>query len=330
MPASMGPRPHVTWCDDPPPQSHTHSPLLTHTYTITHTFTHTHTHTLQAPGNPEPRTMKVDLLVGCRPPQVSKVAFLCLNNSSIVYDGRVVVDTQFRSSDPTVYAAGSVAKLSRRYGRDVHFQHYNSREVGSALGEAVAASFTAPQGEGQPQQHLQLGRGGVARVVGCAVPGGLTFLFAGCPRAMAAPSLSPTEEGGRVLRTATELGFMQLTLDGHGCIHSIAYLGRASLGAHKFMCLVGLPVSYLNNLESRLAAGEVKCLVDFVCSEPWLDLLFHDQFASFRRTLLDSSLSAVAEGENAQASLVAAQEAVLEFVRSHALEFPMFRLPAQA
>ncbi len=35
------------------------------------------------------KEMLVDLVVGCRPPQISQIMFLCLNNASITFDGRV-------------------------------------------------------------------------------------------------------------------------------------------------------------------------------------------------------------------------------------------------
>lgn len=48
--------------------------------------------------------MAIDLLVSCRPPDVSPWVFACLNDAGIVYDGRVVVDAGFRTSDGAIYA----------------------------------------------------------------------------------------------------------------------------------------------------------------------------------------------------------------------------------
>lgn len=67
----------------------------------------------------------IDLLVACRKADVSPWVFACLNDAGVVYDGRIVVDGAFRTSDPNIYAAGTAAKLSRRYGLNVHFEHYN-------------------------------------------------------------------------------------------------------------------------------------------------------------------------------------------------------------
>ena len=67
----------------------------------------------------------VDLLVTASSPEPSSSIFQCLNDSSIIFDGRVVVDAAFRTNDPNIYAAGTIAKLSRRFGQNVLFQHHN-------------------------------------------------------------------------------------------------------------------------------------------------------------------------------------------------------------
>lgn len=84
---------------------------------------HHHMHTAQGPEDKE--DLPVDVIVGCRPRDVSPWVFSSLNDAGIVYDGRIVVDGAFRSSDASIYAAGTVAKLSRRYGHRVQYEHYN-------------------------------------------------------------------------------------------------------------------------------------------------------------------------------------------------------------
>ncbi len=41
--------------------------------------------------------------------------FEAINSNSLVYDGRLVVDHNFCTNDPSVYAAGVITKFSRRY-----------------------------------------------------------------------------------------------------------------------------------------------------------------------------------------------------------------------
>lgn len=60
--------------------------------------------------------MELDLLVGCGSLQPSAVMASCLAGAFIVWDGRLVVDAQFCSSDPDVMGAGPLASFSRCAG----------------------------------------------------------------------------------------------------------------------------------------------------------------------------------------------------------------------
>jgi hypothetical protein len=60
--------------------------------------------------------LELDLLIGCGSLQPSAVVASCLASAFIVWDGRLVVDSQFCSSDPAVMGAGPVAKFSRCVG----------------------------------------------------------------------------------------------------------------------------------------------------------------------------------------------------------------------
>ena len=61
-----------------------------------------------------------------------------MNESGLVYDGRLVVDGRFRTADASIYAAGTLTKHSRRFGRDRPWHdRFNSKEVGQALAKAL-------------------------------------------------------------------------------------------------------------------------------------------------------------------------------------------------
>lgn len=63
-------------------------------------------------------------------PDADPDVFEAANNSGLVYDGRMVVDSSFRTSDPSILSGGTFAKFSRLYGTDVPWlEAHNSREV---------------------------------------------------------------------------------------------------------------------------------------------------------------------------------------------------------
>lgn len=63
-------------------------------------------------------------------PNVDPDVFRAVNNSGLVYDGRLVVDPMFRTSDPTILAGGTLTKYSRVHGAGApKHENYNAREV---------------------------------------------------------------------------------------------------------------------------------------------------------------------------------------------------------
>ena len=63
-------------------------------------------------------------------PNVDPDVFRAVNNSGLVYDGRLVVDPMFRTSDPTILAGGTLTKYSRVHGACApRHENYNAREV---------------------------------------------------------------------------------------------------------------------------------------------------------------------------------------------------------
>ncbi|XP_037076850.1 cilia- and flagella-associated protein 61-like [Pollicipes pollicipes] len=73
---------------------------------------------------------------------VELVTFKALNDASLVFDGRLVIDHQFSTNDASIRAVGTMTKYSRRYYADSfdHFE-YNSRDVGHALGTQLLKVF---------------------------------------------------------------------------------------------------------------------------------------------------------------------------------------------
>lgn len=63
-------------------------------------------------------------------PNVDPDVFRAANNSGLVYDGRLVVDAKFRTSDRSVLAGGTLTKFSRAHGAGLpRHEMYNAREV---------------------------------------------------------------------------------------------------------------------------------------------------------------------------------------------------------
>uniref|UniRef100_A0A8C7K985 Uncharacterized protein n=1 Tax=Oncorhynchus kisutch TaxID=8019 RepID=A0A8C7K985_ONCKI len=69
-------------------------------------------------------------------------AFQSNNNACLVYDGRLVIDTTFHTSDSTIRAVGPLTKFPRHYHSD-QWSHsrFNSREVDQELAAILLPFF---------------------------------------------------------------------------------------------------------------------------------------------------------------------------------------------
>ena len=69
--------------------------------------------------------------------EVHRTTFHAINGNSLVYDGRLVVDTNFCTNDKAIYAGGVVTKLSRRYRSKLNMGTISGRECGARMAAAL-------------------------------------------------------------------------------------------------------------------------------------------------------------------------------------------------
>ena len=97
--------------------------------------------------------------------------FSAIHNNGLVYNGRLIVDKSFQTTDPSIFAAGSLCEFSGRYqalsqGRPLRMDRYNGREMGSRLARSVFDIYDSqanPEGmeDELPSFYLPQGQGGV-------------------------------------------------------------------------------------------------------------------------------------------------------------------------
>jgi len=109
--------------------------------------------------------MRLDcgLFVYCDNVTMDPQAFLAINQSSLVFDGRLVVDNNFVTNDPLMYvntciycyycvlmhvsvAGGTATKFKRKYHAPSGTEKYNARNIGAKLAASVL-SLLDPVGE---------------------------------------------------------------------------------------------------------------------------------------------------------------------------------------
>ncbi|XP_045451891.1 cilia- and flagella-associated protein 61-like [Melitaea cinxia] len=70
---------------------------------------------------------------------VNEEAFIAINKSGMAYDGGILIDHQFRTKDPSIYAAGPATRYCRKHYADTKQQKYfDAFEVGTKLGIQIS------------------------------------------------------------------------------------------------------------------------------------------------------------------------------------------------
>lgn len=245
--------------------------------------------------------------------------FNSVHGNGLVYDGRLIVDHNFCSTDPGIFGAGSLCEFSRRFQRKdaaryLRHDGFNGREVGGKLatallkkldpvnGDSVAAGgpsvntgstahdpgstggvMMTPEEEASPdllpEFYMPIAKGGL-------LPGNLHYYrIHACRRGDVQAEPTEQKEEQVIVTDTLDLSngkghFCRLTLDSCGKVDSITYLGGEALQVESLWSLVGLSETFLNHLYQRWRDDDIPDIVEFLADE-WATALFHDRFMDF-------------------------------------------------
>ncbi|KAL3144843.1 hypothetical protein ABBQ38_001949 [Trebouxia sp. C0009 RCD-2024] len=257
----------------------------------------------------------------------------CVENAGevggLVCDGRLVVDAAFRTNDPKIFAAGTVATFSRRYGSGLSHSLYNSREVGQRAADSIAASFSSPFLGDSALPKLTCGR-----VATTALPGGGRFMCASAAGTQRPGRLD--SQGGRALVSSTQGGYLHITLDSNDCMQSLTFCTsgtQPSLTPTMLLLLAGLPITYLNDLLHAHESGELADLPEYL-KQPWAGLLYQESFPQLRSSLIEEllgsgrplqELDSNSVTVNSEGAIADVQAEVIDFVKQQGpADFPQY------
>lgn len=223
-------------------------------------------------GNKSEDVIECNLLVCADQHDVDPYIFAAINNTGLVYDGRLVVDSFFRTTDLNIFAGGTIAKWSRRYKGGGRMECYNSLEAGSCLAQSLLyfidpiADYSDINEETHQPPVFNL-----PRTVRCTVPFSLNYFYA-----------SKLKEGEKPLAeiiTAVpgRTRYCKISLDNYDFIAAITCLSDRPVNSSHLEQLIGVHQSYVNSLVLTYNEGRIPDLLDFL-EEDWADVLYHDRF----------------------------------------------------
>ncbi|XP_061560064.1 cilia- and flagella-associated protein 61 [Phycodurus eques] len=228
-------------------------------------------------------------------------AFRSINSSFLVFDGRLVIDSAFRTNDAAIWGAGPLTKFSRAYYSD-EWSHanFNSKEVGQDLAAVLLTHFD-PTLEA-PRETVAAGNRLVPiykqpKIQGGNLPGRLNYLHVTKPVA-SSPRGPSVGHARRIATGCPENGdYFCLHLDRNQVVETVTCLSFKPLPVHNLMCLYAKHQQLLGQLLVRLHLQQIHDLYSFF-RQSWCLAIFHDRFSDFEEEILQlTSNDATVDGE---------------------------------
>ncbi|XP_031365747.1 cilia- and flagella-associated protein 61-like isoform X2 [Apis dorsata] len=256
-----------------------------------------------------------DFLINFYEKTIGMKIFLAICRSGLMFDGQLVIDSDLRTNDPSIFAAGTITKYCRRYYSE-SWQHknFNRIEIGEKLAKIIR-SFIENEHQGKDPASIPSKRKAFESVyvfrlpliVACIVPGGYRFLYVRkCGKSTPRKIAIRFDIYGQVLITGsckTDMGYFRIRLNRFNVVETITCFNKKNFEVDHICSLWGKHESLLNNLKARFKVSvfsfsffehifeqcnflviQESLIVDFFeyFREPWALAIFYDKFNCLR------------------------------------------------
>jgi len=239
------------------------------------------------------------ILVTAMEADVDADFYAAVSDAGLVFDGKLVIDANMRTTDPSIFAGGPAARFSRVFKTMPLQMHANTAEVGARLAEALLERIDPLGGAADDEwatQSMEPPKPFIApRGVSAVLPGGYNYVHIKVPR-QPFRSIDLTTDNPK-LPDAGKLspGFTKLVLDVHGRVAELLYIGLEPVEERNLAAVVGLHEAFLRGAKELFEGGAVGDWISFFRQE-WATALYHASFKPFLDTL--RAMLAEDEGSN--------------------------------
>lgn len=225
---------------------------------------------------------------------IDREIFNVIHENGLVYNGRLIIKSNFQTTESVVFACGRICEFSQRYknqaaGVSLRLDKYNGRELGQKLAQSVLSSldlthlFDCPQiSEDQlPSFYMPIG-------ISAFLPG--NFIYYNIRKNdYFRPKKTLNAEKNRTDVVSDNIvddkgNYLKFSFDNNGLIENISYLGTTFVSVSSLINFIGLSESYLNQLKKRKNDGLIPDVTEFL-SENWSIALYHEWFSGFRHII---------------------------------------------
>uniref|UniRef100_A0A669QLG1 Cilia and flagella associated protein 61 n=1 Tax=Phasianus colchicus TaxID=9054 RepID=A0A669QLG1_PHACC len=229
--------------------------------------------------------------------RVDYETFKAVNDACLVFDGKLVIDTEFRTNDVSIRAAGPLTKYSRRYYADewTH-SNFNSKQIGFELAASMLSLFDPTlQPFSKPPEDtdslIPMYKG--CKIQGGVLPRGYNYLHISKPEVPIRLDLvlALSDHGTEIVTgKARDGNYFRMHINKYSMVDSITCFSKEPLPASNYICLYGQHERLLNDLSYRWDEGQITDLYSYF-REPWSMAIYHDRFIDLQKELRQILLS---------------------------------------
>ncbi|KAJ3321607.1 hypothetical protein HDV06_004022 [Boothiomyces sp. JEL0866] len=218
----------------------------------------------------------VDLLLYADKKSVDPRMHKTINNAHLVFDGALVIDKHFRTTDQYIFGAGPITKYSINEKTEWSLSMYNSKEVGERLAWVLLHLFCPNLDPYTLCQRYEIHQFTDSVKKFAILPGNLKYFHFNKP---VLPHFQ-VEPKCRDLEITKEDEFTNIHIDPNGYIQAFTYLGTRDIPISNLECLYSRHEKYFNRLIARFDEGVIPDFIPFF-NENWALCMFHDRFPEF-------------------------------------------------
>ncbi|XP_042359745.1 cilia- and flagella-associated protein 61 [Plectropomus leopardus] len=238
----------------------------------------------------EPLHLQCGVFINLSNKGVDFNTFSSINNSFLVFDSRLVINSTFHTSDSAICGAGPLTKFSRCYYAD-EWSHtnFNSKEVGQDLAAVLLPLFD-PTLEPAVEPPAEIDRliplYKQAKIQGGKLPGGYNYLHVTKPSAtnLTGPPVKHLQDSGIVTGRVETGNYFCLHLDCYELVETLTCFSLKPLPVSNYLSLYGKHQQLLGQLSNRYHQGLVLDLYSFF-RQSWCLAIYHDRFSDFEQEL---------------------------------------------
>ncbi|XP_021247902.1 cilia- and flagella-associated protein 61 isoform X5 [Numida meleagris] len=265
--------------------------------------------------------------------RVDYETFKAINDACLVFDGKLVIDTEFHTNDVSIRAAGPLTKYSRKYYADewTH-SNFNSKEIGFELAASMLSLFDPTS---QPLTKPPEGMDNLipmykgCKIQGGVLPRGYNYLHISKPEVPVSLDLvlALSDHGTEFITgKARDGNYFRMHINKYSMVDSITCFSKEPFPVSNYICLYGQHERLLNDLYYRWNEGQITDLYSYF-REPWSMAIYHDRFIDLkkelRQILLPEQVPPERQTEDSPLPPLPAGPAVRYLLR-HGAQLPMY------